>query len=223
MQLVSPSVLAEACGFSVLACAICFAVGLLLWVFGWRGHRFWIVLITTIVAGVWGLYSARALGTQPILAGVLLAVAAGALALALVRVVAFAAAGLAAWILLRALAPNVDDPLVAVLVGGLIGLVLFRIWTMALTSFAGTLLMGYSGLCLTHHFGKLDAVAFSQQHTTLLNSACGGLALIGLVAQFLLERWRGNRSPQVSGNHSPKTYGGTHWWDFGQRTFRRAG
>jgi hypothetical protein len=225
MHLLSPGVLAEACGFSVAACATGLVLGLLLWLLGWRGHRFWIVLIATVSAGIWGLYSGPAFGAQPMAAGLLLAIAAGTLALALVRVVAFAAGGLAIWLVLRVVTPSWDDPLVCFLAGGLIGLVLFRLWTMALTSFAGTLLMGYSGLCLAHALGKLDAVAFSENNATLLNAACGGVALTGLALQFLLDRrlGGGKRHDSGSGGHFRNPPGRGQWWNVGQWSYRRAG
>src|SRR5262245_16255718 len=150
MQLLAPDILAEAHGLSVTVTGTAFALGLLIWLFGWRGHRFWIVLAVTAAAGVIGLYSDPAYGTRPIFAGLLLAVAAGAMALALVRVVVFAAGGVAGWALVHAVFPAWESPLVCFLVGGLIGILLFRVWTMALTSAAGTMIMAYSGLCLAN-------------------------------------------------------------------------
>jgi MFS family permease len=188
MQLIVPEILDEARGFSVAVSATAFALGLLLWLLGWRGHRFWIVLVTTIGAGVWGLSSGPLYGTPGLVVALLLAFATGVLALALVRVLAFAAGGLAIVLATRTLVPQWDEPLVCFLVGGLLGLLLFRVWMMALTSAAGTLLMAYAGLCLTDHFVKLDVVALADKKTNLLNGVCGGVALLGLVVQFVLDR-----------------------------------
>jgi len=52
------------------------------------------------------------------------------------------------------MAPTWDEPLVSFVAGGLVGLVLFRVWMMALTSILGTLLVGYSSLCLADKLGK---------------------------------------------------------------------
>src|SRR5262249_6597281 len=117
-------------------------------------------------------------------------VSAGVLALTLVRLVAYAAGGIAAWMLIHALAPLWDQPLLCFLVGGLIGLLLFRFWTMAFTSMLGTLLLGYSGLCIGDKLGYLDAVGWADAQGTLLNWLCGGGALLGFAFQFLLERRR---------------------------------
>jgi hypothetical protein len=190
MQLIVPDILADARLLSAPVCVVGLVLGFLLWVLGWWGHRFWIVLFTTVIAGIVGLSSGRATGVQPFVAGLLLAIAAGTMALALARMVAFFAGGVAAWLLVRTIAPGWDEPLLSFLVGGLVGLVLFRAWTMALTSLGGTLLMAYSGLCLADRLGKLDALAWAEHRVILLNSLCAASTLMGWVAQFLLERWR---------------------------------
>src|SRR5438132_1640632 len=83
---------------------------------------------------------------------------------------------------------------------GLLGVLLFRFWIMALTSAGGALLMGYARLGLADHFLKCDAVAFSAKHAVLLNWVCGVTALLGLVAQFFLTRRRARKgSPSGKG------------------------
>src|SRR5207302_9488526 len=99
---------------------------------GWRGHRFWIVLAATIGAGIFGLLSGADYHTQPVVAGLLLSVAAGALALDLVRIVAFESGAIALWIAVHAMIPNWHEPIVALLVGGFIGLRFFLLWSAAL-------------------------------------------------------------------------------------------
>src|SRR5262245_66462146 len=101
MHLLAPDVLAEARGLSVAVSATGLAVGVMLWLLGWWGHRFWIVLAATLGAGILGLCSGPAYGAQPLVAGLLSAVAAGALALALVRVVAWLAGVRAGWVAVR--------------------------------------------------------------------------------------------------------------------------
>jgi hypothetical protein len=225
MQLLSPDILEEACEISVPITATACALGLLIWLFGWRGHRFWIVLATTIAAGIFGLYSEPIHKTQPLVAGVLLALAAGALALALVRVVAFASGAVALWIGVHALMPHWHEPLVALLVGGLIGILLFRAWTMVLTSSTGALVMVYSGLCLAHKLGNVDVVVLAEKHPTLLNCVFGVAALLGLGVQYVLARRRENDASrrEQRPRSQPQAQGGLFWWGRGQRTYRRAG
>jgi MFS family permease len=193
MQVVAPDLLAEACELSAAVSAAGLVLGLLLWLFGWRGHRFWVVLAATLLGGVAGLSASPAYGAQPLVAGLLAAVAAGVLALALVRVVAFAAGGLAACLLVRTFVPALDQPLLAWLVGGLVGVFFFRFWTMALTSLLGTLLIAYSALSLLQRLAKLQAAPWSDRNAQLLNGLCAGGCLLGVLSQLLLERWRARR------------------------------
>ena len=227
MQLIAPDILQDARDLSVAAYSVGIVLGFFLWLLGWHGHRFWIVLFTTVVAGIVGLSSARAAGVQPFVAGLLLAIAAGTLALALSRVLAFAAGGAAAWLIVRSVAPAWDEPLLCFLGGGLVGLLLFRAWTMALTSLGGTLVMAYSVLGLIDHFGKIDAVTWAERRSVLLNSLCLVAALVGWGLQFTIERARlanvKHRQEQEQLKHAHQELqkrikaGATRkwWWQFG--------
>ena len=190
MHLVSPDMLADGRGLSAAVCAAGLVLGLTLWLLGGRAHRFWLVLLTTLTAGVYGLSIGEAFSVQPLVAGLLMAVAAGALALSLVRLMAFLAGGVAACLLAERLTPGWDEPFVFFFVGGFLGLSLVRYWMMALSSLAGTLLMTYCGLWLLDTLGRLDAVAWSADRPRLLDWACGGVALLGLLVQFTLDRRR---------------------------------
>jgi hypothetical protein len=230
MQFIAPDILAEGRGLSAPLCAAGVAVGLLLWLTGWWGHRFWIVLVTTVVAGLFGLVKGPTFQVQPLVAGLLLAVAAGVLALALVRVVAFAAGGVAAWLLVRTVGPaSWHEPLVCFLVGGLVALVLFRIWMMVLASLAGSLVMLYSGLWLGDRLGKWDTVALTTPHADLFNWGCAGLALVGFLIQFFLERRRARRAREYEEEElyadrlRKKGHDTRRWWQRGRQTYRRAG
>jgi MFS family permease len=190
VQLLAPDILSEGRGLSLAVSSAGLVVGVLLWVFGWRCHRFWIVLAATVCAGVWGMACCPVQGAQPLVVGLLVAVAAGALALSLVHAVLFAAGGVTLWVLIHAATPTWADPVVCVVAGGLMALVLMRFWTMLLTSFSGALLMGYSALLLADQLGKLDAAAWAQRHGAVLNWSVAGVALVGWVVQFLMEMRR---------------------------------
>ena len=95
MNLVAPDILEEVRQLPLFLLGIGLAIGLLLWLYGGRGHRFWLVLAMTTAGGVFGLYFGAAYSLQPLVAGLLLAVTAGALALALARVILFVAGGAA--------------------------------------------------------------------------------------------------------------------------------
>ena len=117
---------------------------LLLRLFGWRWHRFWTVAAVTVAAGLYGLATGQSAGGHVLAMGLLLAVSAGLLALELARLFAFAAGGTAVWLAAGALFPTARETGIFVLVGGLAGVLFDRLWTMALTSFLGTILGGHA-------------------------------------------------------------------------------
>jgi hypothetical protein len=191
MELLAPEILNETRSLPLWLGGAAGAVGLLLWLTGWWGHRFWVVLVTTLVAGVVGLKVGPAQGMRPLVAGLLCAIAGGVLALSLVRVAAFAAGGAAVCLAAHAFVPRAADaPLAWFLVGGLFGLVLFRLWVMALTSFVGSLLTTYAVLSVLDNLGQLQAVDWAERHAGLLNGVCLGAAGVGVLVQYLLDRRR---------------------------------
>lgn len=202
MQLVTPDILEPTSKLSLPPLVVGLLLGLVLWAFGWRTHRFWVVLVLTVLAGIYGLYEGAAFQAQPVLASLLLAAAAGILALHLVRVVAFGAGGCAGVLLLNELAPSSGHVLVVFLVAGLVGLLLFRFWIMALTSLSGTLLMSYAGLALLQQSGKLDALAWCETNAGLLNWSCVLITVTGIAAQFVLGRRRGSGREKKSKSSS---------------------
>lgn len=188
MHLIAPDILSDGKGLSALTSGAGLAVGLLIWLLGGWSHRFWLVLLTTLGAGVYGLSIGEAFGVQPLVAALLLAVAAGTLALSLVRVAAFVAGGVTLCLVAEHLVSGWNEPFAFFFVGGFLALFLFRFWLMALSSFAGTVVMAYSALWLLDTLGKIDAVSWSVQKPVLLNWACGGVALLGLFIQLTASR-----------------------------------
>src|SRR5262245_40213382 len=188
MQLIVPDVLADAKGLSAGAAAFGLFLGLLLWAFGWRWHRFWIVFGVTLVAGLVGLNSGQVAGGQVLAIGILLAVAAGMLALELARVLAFAAAGVAAWVAVQTMLPGARELWAVFLAGGLLGLLLYRFWAMLLTSFGGAVLAGHCGLILAQSLGGFDAVGFAVQNSVALSGVVLAASLAGLFVQHRISR-----------------------------------
>jgi hypothetical protein len=189
MYLIAPDILADACGLSVGQIWLIVPAGLVLWLLGWRSHRFWVVLFTTVIAGVYGLVAGADYQAPPLVAAVLLALSAGVLALALVRLFAFAAGGLAGVLLVHAAYPALHQPLITFLVCGLVSLLLFRLCAMALTSLGGALLLTSAALMLLNHYALLDAATYCEQSATLLNWVVSLLAFGGFVIQFALDRY----------------------------------
>src|SRR5262249_32647841 len=151
MQLIAPDLFAEVSRLSVGASVIGLVLGILIWLTGWWQHRFWVVVAITAGAGIYGLQQGRIAGGQPLVAGLLAALAAGFMAVELAKVLAFLGGGVAGGFLVQSFVPSLHEPLIAFLCGGLIGVVLFRLWTLVLTSLVGTLIAVYAGLGLGQH------------------------------------------------------------------------
>lgn len=190
MVLIATDILGDLVGLSLGLLIALIPVGLTLALFGWWSHRFWIVLGTTVLAGVFGLLEAGTWKAQPIVVAVLLAVAAGVLALALVRVITFAAGGFAGAYLLGLTFPAWNQPVLCFLISGLVCLLLFRWFFMALTSFLGSALLAYGTLALLHYHDVMDAVVWAGENAMLLNILCGAGTLLGLAFQVRSERRR---------------------------------
>jgi hypothetical protein len=191
LSLLPADVLAEVRDLPPAQSGVGLAVGLMLWFAGARGHRFWLALAITVTGGLAGLRYGPDFGLQPLVGGLLVAVSAGALALALARVVLFAAGGVAALALVQELLPAwKEQPLVFFLTGGLVGIVFYRLWVTALTSFAGAVLIAYCTLALVGKLGKVDILALADKNGPALSGAVIALTLLGVPTQFILEKRR---------------------------------
>lgn len=226
MHLIDAEILEAGQGLNIPVCAAGLAIGFILWVMGGWGQRFWLVLASTLAAGTYGLSVGDSFNVQPLVAGLLMAVAAGVLALSLVRAVAFAGGGLTACLLMERMATGWNEPFVVFFVGGFLGLFLLRFWLMALCSLAGTLLMAYSGLWLLDTLKQLDAVQWTSQRPVLLDWACGGVAAVGFLLQLILSgrRRKSDEADEQEYDNSDGKGSGWRLWPFGsgQSKKRRA-
>jgi hypothetical protein len=190
MHLIAPDILADARGLSPFPCGIGVVLGGLVWLCGWRWHRFWVVVAVTVIGGLIGLQTGKSTGGHILAMGVLLGLSAGLLALELARVLAFLAAGTAVWLAAGALFPKGQELWIGFLIGGLLGVLLYRFWTMMLTSFAGVVLAAHALCALAESLFRVDAVKFATEHALILNGAVLAATCMGVAAQSLLERWR---------------------------------
>lgn len=183
MQLIAPDILVEGRGLTGAMAGTILVLGLALWLFGWRWHRFWVVSGITLTAGIIGLNAGQAAGGQVLAVGLLLAVAAGMMALELARVIAFLAGGVGAWFAAQWVLPQAQELWAVFLSGGLFGLLLYRVWTMLLTSLVGTLLAAHSGLILLEPTFKTDISDWAARNVVALNGAVVAFAVLGLLLQ----------------------------------------
>lgn len=199
MQLIQPDILVEGRGLTGAMAGTLLALGLTLWLFGWRWHRFWVVSSITLTAGMIGLNSGVAAGGQVLAVGLLLAVAAGMMALELARVFAFFAGGIAAWFVALWVLPQAQELWAVFLSGGLFGLIFYRIWTMLLTSSVGTLISWHAGLILLEPQLKTDLASWTGRNVAALNGAVVAWAVLGLLLQVAASPAHSSRGPAKAG------------------------
>jgi hypothetical protein len=136
--------------------------------------------------------------------------------------------------LLHAVAPGWDEPIAIFLVGGLIGVFLYRFWIVTFASLVGSMLMAYCTLALLDRLHMVNnSVNWADKNGPLLNWACASLIVTGVLVQFLLERWRRRRSVRVVEKKEtvppappappPKPARSTFWTWSEKLLFRRAG
>jgi hypothetical protein len=108
------------------------------------------------------------------------------LALELAKVLAFVTGGVAAWAAAQAVFPQVQELWAVFLSGGLIGVVLYQLWTMLTTSFLGVLVTWHAGFALAEQFAKgFDAAKWVGDHAAALNGGVAAVAVLGVLVQKL--------------------------------------
>jgi hypothetical protein len=85
--------------------------------------------------------------------------------------------------------PNGQELWVAFLIGGLLGVFLYRFWTMLLTSMTGVLVGGNALIACLDEWFHFDAAAFAARKALMLNGAVIALTLGGVMVQSIIERW----------------------------------
>ncbi len=199
MHLIAPDVLTEANGLSIPFSVAGIVLAILLWVLGWHWHRFWIVAASTVAAGLYGLSAHQAISPRMLAAGVLLAVAAGMLAVDLSRLLAFSAGGLGAWLIVHRILPAFQEPLICIMCGGILGIFLYRLQLMLLFSFVGTLLFAHSVLLLIEKLSsKFVAADWANVNFLSLNIGVGVVTLVGLVIQGRIARWQDEKEQRAA-------------------------
>jgi len=184
MMLLNPDVLTEAKGLSVGASGFFLFVGFMLWACGWPWHRFWVVFGITVAAGMFGLTAGRSAGTQVLVVGVLLAVSAGMLAIELARIGAFLGGGTAAWLAAANVVPQAQELWAVFLCGGLLGIALYKLWTMLATSLIGTLIFAHALLLMLEQLQKFPAAKWVTMNASAVNGFVIGLMILGVIAQM---------------------------------------
>lgn len=213
MQLISPDVLNAANGLSAGASGFILFVGILMWMFGWRWHKFWVVFGITTAAGILGLNAGQAAGGQVMAIGVLLAFAGGVMAMEVARLLAFAVGGMAAWLAVQLVLPAAQEMWAVFLAGGLFGVILYRLWTMLLTSLLGVLLSWHAAFAMAGPLGRFDAVNWVAEHSAALNGGVIIVTLLGVIVQTIAASERPEEKKKEVKPEKPAEVKKESWWE----------
>lgn len=218
MTLISPDVIAELKNLSVGAAGFLLLVGFLLWGFGWRWHRFWVVFGFTAAAGLVGMASGKAAGGHILVMGLLLAFAGGVLAIELAKILSFVAGGIGFWFAVQSVFPQGQELWAVFLSGGLFGVLLYRLWTMILLSFLGVLVSWHVAFAMAQAAGSYDAVRWVAGNTIAVNGAVIVATLLGVLMQVVTSEKpaqpvKAEKSAKdVHEPHEPKVEEEPVWW-----------
>jgi hypothetical protein len=173
----------------VAALGIIVAIGAAIALTGWRWHRFWLTITVSLISGLIGIRQAPVWGIgQPIMAGVLLATAAGCLALSLARVGLFLAYGLAIWYAMKRFAPPYAIPAICICAGGLFSVLFYRFCVVLLTSAFGSLLLCYGGLAFLQQKNIFSVSPWIGEQPIIASAIWGGITFFTLSLQLYF--WR---------------------------------
>jgi hypothetical protein len=126
--------------------------------------------------------------------------------------------------LARTVAPSWDEPALCFLIGGLLGVLLYKVWVAALSSLAGALLITYSILGLLSSLVNADITRWAEQQAPLLNWVCASAAVLGVLTQLLMERRRRRRLREKAAEREAEEFARDHpppppprrWWELGR-------
>jgi len=164
-------------------------VATLLLLFGFQLYKFWIVLVSTVAAGFLGLSQGPVWGVHPVVGAVMVGLAGGILSLSLFRLFAFLSGGVTLALVTGLVAPGPAELFVLFVVGGLIALLLERIWMALASSFLGAWLLGFGLLGLLDSGKKIDSIQWIMDNHNLLPVLVVAATLLGAGAQYWLHRW----------------------------------
>jgi len=164
-------------------------VGVLLWGFGGRLYRFWVILLATLLGGAAGLEMGPSLGLQRLIAAALFGATAGALALSLFDVVVFLLGGAAATLGVLQIGTGQTDPLPFFLAGGLAFLLFRGFFLVVFTAAIGTALIGAGVIGLMESKLETGAPGWPEAHTDLVAGIGAVVCLLGCLAQWLTRKW----------------------------------
>jgi len=192
-SMINGEVLQAARGMSEAMLGTWLTLGLALWLFGWRWHRFWIACVAVFAAAAitwhWGSHWTR---TPPMISAVVVALATAVIAVELARLVVFGLGGVTLLYLANQLLPDFRDVWLAFPLGGLVAVLLFRIGWILVTSLLGTWIATYALLLLIESVSTFDSVQWARNNSLPINIGMIIWILVGIICQLLIDS-KGNK------------------------------
>ncbi len=187
-SMINGEVLQAARGMSEAMLGTWLTMGLALWLFGWRWHRFWITWAAAFAAAAitwhWGSHWTQ---TPPLISAVVVGLAVAWIAMELARLLVFGSGGIALWYLASQLFPDFHDVWLAFPLGGLISVLLFRIGWILVTSLLGTWIAVHAVLLLIETASTFDCVQWVDNNSILIHIGMGFWILLGIICQLLID------------------------------------
>ncbi|MSR30740.1 MAG: hypothetical protein EXR99_04465 [Gemmataceae bacterium] len=194
MHFLDPEIFADVNKLSALTLIFLAAFSLLLWTMGYTTHKFWVVFLSTGLAGYFGFETGPAMGMQPLLSALLFGFSAGILSLALIRVFVFLLGGMTGASLAGVFLPAGDPWVAALLVGGLLAILLYPFWFTGFSSLLGTIGFTYGILALLDRLNAVDGAGLLDKKPGLVDAVAMCMVVIGAIIQYYIHRWyRKNR------------------------------
>jgi hypothetical protein len=202
--MINVEVLQAARGMSVAMLSTWLALGLAVWLFGWRWHRFWITSAAVIAAAAitWQCGNIWT-QTPPVIAVIVVALAAAVVAVELARLVVFVLGGAILLYLTSQHLPEFHDTWLAFPLGGLVAVLLFRLGWIIITSLLGTLIATHAILLLVEPIATFDSVQWSRDNSLSIHIGMCIWIIVGITGQIWMNR-------RVDRLESSESYEATH-------------
>ncbi|MEJ5274548.1 MAG: hypothetical protein WHU94_01435 [Thermogemmata sp.] len=187
-SMVNGEVLQAARGMSAAMLGTWVTLGLALWLFGWRWHRFWITCVAAFVAAAitwhWGSHWTR---TPPVISAIVIGLATAMIAVELARLVVLGFGGITLLYLANQLLSDFRDIWLAFPLGGLVAVLLFRIGWILATTLLGTWITIHALLLLIESVSPFDSVQWFDNNAMAIHIGIIIWIVIGIICQLLID------------------------------------
>lgn len=189
MHFLEPEIINEISGLSMVSLLALSLAGIVLWLAGYASHKFWVVFLSTLLAGAFGFEKGPDMGIQSLLAALLFGLSSGILSLSVIRVVVFLFGGSVGVVLTQLIFPNLDASVPVFLSAGITALLLYPFWFTAFSSLLGSVITCHGLLALSFKMKWFDSPSWLEKQPGMADALCLGMVLIGTIIQYFINRY----------------------------------